>query len=422
MRPMCAPPYRRNTYACGRVCVILESIVFPSLELLQLLLRTMRITIILLLVAAIAGAAFGSGFAAWSFFELPEQPSLERGILAPSIDSAKEYPSVEVDETEYDFGSMDSQATGTHKFLFRNVGNAPLELKKGSTTCKCTLSDIGDAVVQPGESGAVTLEWNGKTAIGPYVQSANILTNDPQNPRIELRIRGEMTAKARVVPETLVFSTVSAGAMAEGDVRIFGYLDTPLEITGYEIDDPANIEVSFSPLSDDEVEGEKYAVSGQRVDVTIKPGLPPGPFQRRIRVKTSLEGVEELVVPVEGTITSEISIYGQGWSSARGVLRLGALGKEKTVRQLLVRVGGFHPEEVEFEVAEIEPEFVNVRVGERTSPPGSRVAVTPIEIEIPEGSPPGNYLGPKKVGHIRVKTTHATVTELDIKLEFLIGG
>lgn len=382
----------------------------------------MRITIILLLLAAIAGAAFGSGLSAWTFFGLQEQPSLERGILATPMDPNTKYPTVEVGDPEFDFGSMDSKATGTHEFIFRNVGEAPLELKKGSTTCKCTLSNIGNGVIGPGESGAVTLEWNGKSLVGPYAQTANILTNDPENPRIELRIKGEMTAKARVVPETLVFSSVNAGEMAQGSVRILGYLDAPLEITGHEIDKPENFEVAFSPLSEDEVKEEKYATSGQRMEVTVKPGLPLGPFQRRIRVKTSLEGVDEIVIPVEGTITSEVSIYGREWSSVRGAVRLGMLGKDKTVRQLLVKVGGLHPEEVKFEVAEVEPEYVKVRIGEQNSPAGSPVAVTPIEIEIPEGSPPGNFLGPTKTGRIRLKTTHATVTELDIKLEFLIGG
>ncbi|MHB8899181.1 MAG: DUF1573 domain-containing protein [Thermoguttaceae bacterium] len=382
----------------------------------------MRTKIILVLLAVLGGAVFGAAIAAWSFFRFSEQVSLERGIYARPVDTSESYPSVKVDETEYEFGAMDSEATGKHQFVFHNVGEAPLELKKGSTTCKCTLSDIGDSLIQPGQTGTVTLEWRGKTFVGPYTQTANILTNDPQNPRIELRIQGEITSKARVVPETVVFSAVSAGATAHASVRIFGYMETPLQITGYEIDDPANLDVAFSEISADEIKQEKYATSGQLVDVTLKPGLPPGPFHRRIRVKTSLKGVEELAIPVEGTITSEISIYGSGWSSSRGTLRLGTLAEGKALRQLLVKVSGLNPEEVKFEVGKVEPEFVKVRIGERTSLPGSQVAVTPIDIEIPEGSPPGNYLGPKKIGLIQLKTTHATVKELEIKLEFLIGG
>lgn len=383
----------------------------------------MRITIILLL-AIVAGLALGSGLAAWSFYRFPDQDSIELGLVALETDSSEKHPSVEVDEEEYDFGTMDGHASGSHEFIFRNVGEAPLELEAGSTTCKCTLSDVADGVIPPGGSGKVDLEWNGKGNLGPFTQTANIITNDPKNPTIKLRIHGHMKAKARIVPETLVLSSVSAGQPAHASLRLFGYEDKPLEIAGYETDDPEDVEVSFSPMSRDEVDEEEYATCGQRIDVTIKPGLPPGPFKRRIRVKTNVEGMEEIVIPVAGTVSSEMSILGRGWSPEAGVLRLGTVGKAKTVRKLLVKVGGLHPDEIRFEVAEVQPEFVIVRLGERTSPPGSRVAVVPIEIEIPEGSPPCNYLGPdlEKLGRIRLTTNHPTVQELDIYLRFLISG
>ena len=380
----------------------------------------MRITIILLL-AAVFGTAFGSAMAAWTFYRYPEHEALQQIANLDSDPNAR-HPAVEVSETEYGFGAMDSHATGTHEFVFRNVGDAPLQLEAGKTTCKCTLSDIGDGTIPPGGAESVTLEWRGKSLVGPYAQTATIFTNDPKKRKIDLKIHGEMIAKARLVPEALVFSSVAAGQSAQADVRIYGYMDEPLDITGYEVDDPKSVEVSFSPMPSDEVEGEKYATCGQRMTVTLKPGLPPGPFTRKIRVMTNVEGLEELAIPVQGTISSEISVFGPGWSSASGILRLGTLEKSKTVRRLLIRVGGPHPGEVKLEVAEVQPEFVKVRLEEKTGPAGSRIAVTPIEIEIPEGSPAGNYRGPTRLGHVRLKVTNATVPELDIKLEFLIGG
>lgn len=379
----------------------------------------MRNTIILLL-AIVLGTAFGTALAAWTYYSYPDYDYLEQAGAAN--DPNRKYPTIEVDELEYDFGSMDGHGVGSHEFIVRNVGEAPLELEAGPTTCKCTLSDIGDGVILPGESGAVTVEWKGKGLIGPYTQTATIHTNDPKDRKVNLSVHGELTSKARFIPETLVFSSVAAGHSAEGDVRIYSYGEKPLEIKGYEIDDPEYMEVSFAPMPADEVEGEKYATYGQRMSVAVKPGLPPGPFKRRIRVMTNVEGLEELSIPVEGMISSEISVFGSGWSPTRGVLRFGTLGKAKATRRLLVNVGGLNPEKVQFEVADVQPEFVKVRLGEKTSSPSSRIAVTPIEIEIPEGSPPGNYRDPKRLGHVRLKVTNATVSELVIKLEFLIGG
>lgn len=379
----------------------------------------MRNTIILVL-AVVLGTAFGTALAAWSYYSTPDFDYLEQA--GANDDPDRKYPTIEVDNLDYDFGSMDGHGTASHDFIVRNVGEAPLELEEGPTTCKCTLSDIGDGVILPGESGSVTVEWKGKGLVGPFTQTATIHTNDPKDRKINLRVHGELTSKARFLPDTLIFSSVPAGQAAQGDVRIYSYLDKPLEITGYEIDDPQYLEVSFSPMPEDEVKGEKYATCGQRMTVDLKPGLPPGPFKRRIRVMTNIEGLEELSIPVEGMISSEISIFGSGWSSKRGVLRFGTLGKEKATRRLLINVGGLNPQDVELEVADVKPEFVKVRLEEKTSPPTSRIAVTPIDIEIPEGSPPGNYRDPKRYGHIRLKVTNASVSELVIKLEFLIGG
>jgi hypothetical protein len=381
----------------------------------------MRITITVG-VTVLVGAVFGFGLAMWMFYRLPEQTSLVDGITGPA-DPSRPRAQVEVDEAVHDFGSMDSRAKGTHDFVFRNVGNGPLELQKGRTTCKCTLSDIGDGLIPPGGSGIVTLEWSGKAFVGPYEQTAKIITNDPDRPVVDLEIRGEMTAKARAVPGDLVFSSVTAGQTASADVQVFGYVEKRLEVTGYESDDPDHLEVSFSPMADEKVKEEEYATCGQLMSVTLKPGLPLGPFRGKIRVMTNIEGFEEIVVPVRATITSEISVLGADWHAESAILQVGAIESTEPVRKkLFLKVGGLDPAQVQFEVGEVYPGFVKVRIGERTSSPGRPVAVTPIEIEFPEGSPPGNHLGPKNLGRIRLKTTHAEVKELDINLRFLIRG
>ena len=116
----------------------------------------------------------------------------------------------------------------------------------------------------------MTVEWSGKSLVGSYAQVATILTNDPKKRTVDLRVHGTMTAKTRMVPETLVFSSVAAGRTVQADVRLYGYRDEPLELTGYEVDDPEHVEVSITPMTSDEVEGEEYATCGWRVGVTIK--------------------------------------------------------------------------------------------------------------------------------------------------------
>jgi len=72
----------------------------------------------------------------------------------------------------HDFGVMEADAVGSHVFVLRNEGNAPLEVRQGDATCKCTVGLIGTksdkekgeqyVEIPPGESTQVTLEWKTK--------------------------------------------------------------------------------------------------------------------------------------------------------------------------------------------------------------------------------------------------------------------
>ena len=116
-----------------------------------------------------------------------------------------------VDRTDYDFGTLDMAAKGSHDFLFRNAGDAPLKLVSGGTSCRCTLSKLGQEEIPPGGSTKVTLTWKPIDKTGPYQQTAKILTNDPARPRVTLTISGRITVAVQLSPSELVFSGATSG-------------------------------------------------------------------------------------------------------------------------------------------------------------------------------------------------------------------
>jgi hypothetical protein len=124
-----------------------------------------------------------------------ELPSLRDGqarpTVAPATGELHSKAVVENGET-FDFGVMEQNTKKSHAFIFRNDGNLPLTLDKISTTCKCTLGNVGKGVVQPGATTEVTLEWEAKTGDTEFTQSAKIKTNDPQRPEIQLVVTGKV--------------------------------------------------------------------------------------------------------------------------------------------------------------------------------------------------------------------------------------
>lgn len=381
-------------------------------------------------LAVFAGLAVGAG-GGWLDFRFNRwdgDPSVTKHPVADKADSIGT-AKVVVDREEFNFGTMDSGEERSHDFVFTNKGTAPLALSSGATSCKCTVSLLDKGDIPPGKSTKVTVKWKTKEVIGPYRQTALILTNDPDHLEVTLTLVGEVTVAVRNDPPELIFSRLSVGETADGLVRLLCYLPSPrLRIIDFKLSDQATakyFQVTHEELPEAEVRKEKGAKSGILLRVKVKPGLPQGPFQQTILLATNLESNPAVTVPLRGTVASDITIAGAGWDPDLGVLNIGTVpGRTGTGWRLLLIVRGPHAKEVKFESAHVEPEFLRVEFGRTTSAPTDTMTQTPLFIRIPEGTRPVNHLGSEqgKLGEILLTTTHPQVPQLRIRVRFAVEG
>jgi len=338
-------------------------------------------------------------------------------------------PKVVVDKEVYEFGTMDSKAEKKHDFILRNTGKAPLKIEDAGTSCKCAISSFKTRIIGPGKSAKVTLKWNAKGYFGPFEQVAKIRTNDPDRPKVTLKVKGRVTTPLRASPPEVVFSRVSAGKAAQDKVQLFAYKSGELKITEIRSQMPETaefFEITAKRLSAEALGQEKDAQSGYELEVLVKPGLPLGRFQQTILVRTNLTEAPQIEIPIKGKVGSDITIVGRDWDQNRQVLRLGVLahGKE-TDRTLLLVIRGRYRRLIDFEVAEVFPsELVRAELGEETSISGGTATRVPLRIHIPKQSGPANYLGSKQspTGHIILNTNHPKVPEIKIPVSFAIEG
>jgi hypothetical protein len=341
---------------------------------------------------------------AWTAAELGLRPGggsrIEWGTPSPSITpptpaSSGAAPKLVVEQDEFNFGSAEFGATGRHPFVFKNEGLGPLILAKGETSCVCTLANIENSKVPPGGSTTVEVEWHPKTH-GPFRQSAQVLTNDPHRPRIELTIYGAVVSSYRLEPETIVISTLLANQSATGEARVYSFASDNLAIIEPQWSDKSMAkfyELKTEPLTADQLREEKGAKSGCLMKVTVKPGLPAGRFGERIRFHLNLPGDPELELEVEGVITGPIGVEGRDWNDDRKILMLGPVHSRdgaKTVLYLMIR--GEAMKQANIRLDKVLPDTLKVTVGklEKIGPDAARV---PLTIEIPAGSRPEDHLG-----------------------------
>lgn len=382
--------------------------------------------------AALVGVGLGAGAAVVRSATTPWQMGDFRpGVVADDGSG----PRAETVETTFAFGTIGTGETGSHEFVIHNEGAGPLTLTKGATSCTCTIADFDGArgddpqaakTVPPDGSTRVRIEWKGKGA-GPFRQRAAIFTNDPRRPEIEFVVEGTVVPTWKAVPETVVFSRLSATTGDRADVRIFTYGAGPATLAGASFDHPQAAQffsLATAPLPSAEVAAEPGATGGFLVTLAIKPGLPLGPLRTKILLELRLPEEVTAEVPIEGMVGGDLALAGAAWDSSLQILSLGTVSGRQGLRtQLFLSAKGPHREAVRPVVREVVPGSLQVAIGDSKPVGSGGVVRTPLTIVVPPGSPPANNLCSEQAppGRIVLDTGHPDTPTLTIRVCIAIG-
>jgi hypothetical protein len=386
-------------------------------------------TTLLVLLAVLLGIALGVGVALLRIKRAPWTPDVDRGGSASAPAAVRPddpAPKVMVEKSRYDFGTLDIAAKGSHDFVFTNAGKAPLKLSLGATSCRCAVGKLAQEEIPPGGSTKVTVSWKPLERPGPYEQTAKIETNDPGRREVTLTIAGRFTAAFQIIPPELVFSSASAVEPTAIQTRLLNYLEKPIKISSYDWSNAATaryFDVAMKPLQASELKEEPTARSGTLITVTVKPGLPQGPFRQQLVFHTDAASSPTLTLPLQGTVGGEIAVVGRDWDPDTGILNLGAVAsRDGAQRRLLLVVRGPSRKNVTFKPLSVVPDVLKLSFGPQTEINHGVVVQTPLIIDVPPGSPTVNRLGSDqgKLGEIVLQTTHPQIHTLRIMVRLAI--
>ncbi len=331
---------------------------------------------------------------------------------------------LEVDNgREFDFGSMDVGEKLKHTFTIRNMGTVPLAIKLVRTTCKCAVGELTSDLIQPGDSGDVTLEWRALEYQTEYRQSATIQSNDPSNEIVNLSVIGRVVEAVRALPQSLILGDATSSDSRTASLTVYAFRDPTMEIERFEwvaseLSD--QFDVTWQTSSSETVAEMPGAKSACDLTVQLKPGIPYGSFHETLRLYlTSAPGTLE--VPVRGRIVSDIAVAGAGYSERQGVAELGLVKQDEgATLPLLVLVKGPHRNEVTLQKLKTDPaEDLDVEIGEPTVYP--TVVKFPIKVIVPKHAPlVQRRASTDNAGRILLKTTHPTIGEINFLVSFAV--
>lgn len=226
-----------------------------------------------------------------------------------SGESPAEPPRVLLPETEHDFGAVELNAEVVHRFKVRNVGSAPLTLRLGESTCRCTTGDVPAEPIAPGEESEISVRFLEDRHFGPFRQHAEIHTNDPRQPRFTLAISGIVKAELACDPERMDFSEAVPGLPTARSMIIYSQT-WPEFYLEFERVEPAGVEYEISPASE-EVLRRWDAVSGYRVGVRIPGELANAKLTGELELRVVSPAAEEprtLTIPLAAVFPAGIEI------------------------------------------------------------------------------------------------------------------
>jgi len=99
-------------------------------------------------------------------------------------------PVIVFDNMTYNFDTITSGDIKEHEFTFKNTGKSDLIIRKVKASCGCTATKPSQDTIKPGKSASIKTTFNSNGKHGNENKTVSVISNDPKNNNITLKITG----------------------------------------------------------------------------------------------------------------------------------------------------------------------------------------------------------------------------------------
>lgn len=187
-------------------------------------------------------------------------------------------------------------------FKFVNNGDEKLEISQVKTSCGCMPAKLSTKVLDPGEGGTVSIEYEIGTVRGSANHKVYVYSNDPERPVVILTVKSVISWPVNFAPKKVIFEDILYGDSKEKSIRILAEaeninIDSVLSKSGY---------VSAIPLE----EKDRF-FNEHEIIIAPNVNLKPGEYRDEVKIHLTQFGSEKQVfsVPVEFSIKHPVVAY-----------------------------------------------------------------------------------------------------------------
>ena len=171
------------------------------------------------------------------------------GLFSHSQILAKSGPSLQIDEPDFDFGTMYRGKRVSHRFVIRNSGDEMLKINNVRSSCGCTVPTLDKRELKPGESTELVAVFDSGRFRGQVTKNIYLYSNDPTEAIKKLSIHSFIKQDLMVEPSTIYFADLKEGESVQREIEIRNLSE-----------EPVNIKEIASTVSEVEIQLEKTSL------------------------------------------------------------------------------------------------------------------------------------------------------------------
>lgn len=122
-----------------------------------------------------------------------------QATLAPTVADNPNAPIIFIEETLFDYGTLEQDANGIHNFIYKNIGKEPLVLSNVRSSCGCTIPVWSREPLLSGKQDTIKVKYD-THRIGSFAKTVSLFSN-AKTPVVVVRIQGEVVPKGAIKTE-----------------------------------------------------------------------------------------------------------------------------------------------------------------------------------------------------------------------------
>jgi len=118
--------------------------------------------------------------------------SIEEDFTKLTPEQRANAPKADFETKEFNFNTIKEGDLANFDFKLTNNGKSDLLIRKVKASCGCTAVTPSETTIKPGQSTAIKTIFNSAGKPGKQNKNITVITNDPNNTTITLRITGDV--------------------------------------------------------------------------------------------------------------------------------------------------------------------------------------------------------------------------------------